>query len=423
LLYYENFNLNLKKMKTKSLFASVFAILLVMNACKKDSDPAPTPAPTTTNTLKGTISADRTLTNTPGAIDYFIDGAVTVTARLTIEPGVVIVALSGASLEFDGASSALISVGTATAPIVIKSETGLRGAWKGIRFSGSNNAQNNMVYTTVADGGSASFNGDATEKANIRFGNTSQIKMRNCVIANSATYGIYEEKFDDLTITEFENNAFNNNADFPVYINDQNIVSLGNTSTFNGNTKNFIAMVQKDFTGLVGNVIWKKQAVPYYFNDSDGLILGYNTTTGGLTLEAGVRLTMGPGTRIIVGDNTNNTGYLKINGTAAEPVTISGDGGLKGSWIGILIDTESTQNTWSYANINDGGNSTFSSVLNKTNICMGRSTSDKTNLTITSCTSNNSAGFGLSRANSATNVLTGTISGTGNTSGNSGTHD
>lgn len=409
-------------MKMKFLSVSIFAMLVIASACRKD-DPTPiSSVPTTDNTLKGTINADRILTNTSAAIDYYIDGAVIVKAKLTIEPGVVVVALSGASLEFDGAPSALISVGTVALPIIIKSEAGLRGAWKGIRFSGSNNAQNNMVYTTVADGGSGSFNGDATERANIRFSETSQIKMKNCVISNSAVYGILEEKFDNLTITEFDNNSFTNNADFPIYITDRNIASLGNTTTFSGNTKNFIAMVQKSSEGLVGDVIWKKQTVPYLFNDAEGLVLGYYTTTGGLTLEAGVRLTMGAGASIFVGDNSNNTGYLKINGTATEPVTISGEGNLKGSWAGIYVSTDNVRNIWNYANISDAGSRTFNNVANKANICIGISNSDNSSLTANNCSSSNSIGFGMTRANSATNVLTGSFTGSNNTLGNTGTH-
>ncbi len=407
----------------KKIILPIIVLVVVVNACRKDrEDDVPT-APVISNTLSGTISTDRILSNTTAAIDYYISGEVIVTAKLTIEPGVVIVALSGASLEFSGAPSALSSIGTAALPIVIKSESGLRGAWKGIRFSGSNNAQNSLVYTTVSDGGSASFNGDATEKANIRCAGPTQIRMKNAVISNSAAYGIYEEKFDDLTIVEFENNAFINNADYPIYINDQNVASLGTTSTFSGNTKSFIAMVQKDFTGLVGDVVWNKQAVPYLFNDADGLVLGYLSTNGGLTLETGVNLIMGPGAAIVVGDNSNGTGYLKINGTAVAPVTISGEGALKGSWKGILVSTQSVKNVWTYANINDAGSANFNGVDNKANICLGLSPSDLSSLTINNCTSNNSLGCGLSRGNSINNALTGTLTGTGNTGGISCTHN
>ena len=363
------------------------------------------------------------LRNRAAAIDYILVGDLDVNAKLTIEPGVVIVTKAGTGIKFNSSPGCLVAILNATAPIIIRSETNSKGGWKGLRFSGSNNPLTELVYVTVSDGGSASFNGDNTEKANIRLASTTQIKMRNCTINNSAAFGIYEEEFDDLTITDFKNNFFSNNSDLPIYIRDKNIASLETTSTFSNNTKNYIAMVQDNFNGLTGDVIWYKQAVPYLFNDPAGLTLGYLSTNGGLTLEAGATLLMAAGSRIFVGDNSNTSGYLKINGTASEPVTIGGVDGLKGGWNGIVISTTSIKNVWNYANISDGGAVEPYGAGSRSNVVVGMSEFDNASLTITNCTSNNSLGCGYTRgvptSGPATNVITGTQTGTGNTSGNS----
>jgi hypothetical protein len=395
----------------KILFFLLLSFAFI-TACKKTTVDPNVVNPDLTTNLSEDITKDRVLKNTDAAIDYVLTTIIDVSAKLTIEPGVVIVAKAGSGMDF-GPTGSIVAIGTADKPIILRSESNLRGGWLGIIFSSSNNPVNELTYVTISDGGSASFNGNATLKANIRLEGSSQIKMKNSTINNSAGYGILETKFDNATFNEFTNNAFTNNIDFPIYIADKNAHKIGNTSTFANNTKNYIALVQDNFQGLGAEMIWPKQAVPYLFNDVDGLIIGYYTTPGGLTLEAGVTLLFSAGSKIVIGDNSDETGFLKINGTAANPVTIGGLESIKGYWQGIFVNTPSVRNIWTYANIAYGGSKgPTSSTSSKANVVV-----DDGNLNINNCTSNNSQGCGYTK--SSKGVITGTQTGTSNTSSNS----
>ncbi|HPI11355.1 MAG TPA: right-handed parallel beta-helix repeat-containing protein, partial [Catalimonadaceae bacterium] len=225
-----------------------------MISCSKETStsPDPTPTPKVSNILKGTISSDLTLLNGGAAVDYYLEDIVKVEARLTIEPGTVIVAKAGAGLEFSTAKGTIKAEGTAAKPIVIKSESDTKGGWLGIKFQDSNSPLNVMRHVTVTDGGSASFDGDESKKATIQFAGINQLKMKNCTVSNSANWGLYETVTSNLTLIEFDSNTFSNHTGFPIYIFDATAKSLGSKSTFSGNAKSYIGLMQKSFDGLNG---------------------------------------------------------------------------------------------------------------------------------------------------------------------------
>ncbi len=400
----------------------------LLNSCKKDNDPVKKDDTTKTGSNQlpqsvksSTFTGDSTWRNGPGAVDYCLEGVVTITKTLTVDPGTVICAKAGAGIYFEGAQAALVAKGTAENRIFFKSEKDLKGGWLGLFFERSNNPLNEMTYVTVTDGGSASFTGNAEDKGNIQFSGTNQLKMSNCVISNGQSYGILETYSSQLTINQFENNAFKDNSDYPLYLFDRVVKNIGASSSFAGNTKNFIAIKQKSFEGLRDANVWKKQAVPYYWNDTDDLVIGYYNTNGSLTLEAGSTLIMGPGSGIIVGENTNTTGSLTLNGTATEKVRIIGSTDQPGAGKGIMISTTNIANSFTNAVIANGGAAGFE---RNANILVGYSKYDLSRLVLNNVEINKSAGCGISRGNGAGNVLTTTnVTYTGNASGGACTHD
>lgn len=401
----------LKKILVKSLL--LFSASGCLMSCVKDSAD-PNPAPTGSNILKGTISSDLTLVNGGAAVDYYLEEIVTVEARLTIEPGTVIVAKAGSGLEFSTAKGIIKAEGTAAKPIVIKSETGAKGGWLGIKFLDSNNPVNVMRFVTVSDGGSASFDGDDSKKATIQFAGTNQLKMKNCTVSNSANWGMYETFSSDLTLTDFDSNSFSNNANFPIYVFDATAKDLGFKTTFNANTKNYIGLMQKNFDGLKGAHLWKKQAVPYFWDDTDPLVIGYFNTNGSLTIEAGSQLVMGPGTGIVIGVNANETGYLKLQGTAANRVVIKGESATKGYWKGIYVRTSSVNNDFSYATVSDAGSANLGGAGTKANVVVDSESS----LKMTNVTISNSLGCGVTVSTNLGVVSSSAMTFTNNTGGN-----
>jgi hypothetical protein len=365
------------------------------------------------------IDSPTTLVNTSAEVDYFINEEVYVSSSLTIEPGVVIVCSNAGGLYINGNSASLNCNGTAALPIVFRSSNGIAGSWKGIWFEGSNNVNNVLNYTEIRDGGAGSFNGNESLTGNVQAYGTSQLRINHSLFSNSASVGFRTGVFSTTTFAQFSSNSFINNANSPMIITDNMVHTLdGTATTFSGNGNQYIEINTNDFTGVGGDRVWKKQNIPYaFFNVGDDLVCGYYTTHGSLTLQAGVTLLMGPGSKIVVGDNSNTTGFLKCEGTAAEPVTISGVDATPGAWVGILISTNSIQNNWTYTNVSYGGSATLSgSTSNLCNVLIGENGSDDSNLTISNCTTNYSlsCGYTVFSGGAGNNSLSGFFSGNGN---------
>jgi hypothetical protein len=390
-------------------------------SAKKDDGSCIYADPAAGATVLNDITSDRVLVNTPSPVDYLLNKEISVEAKLTIEPGVVIQCSGDGGMYITTASGALKAIGTAALPITFRSASGQKGSWKGIWFQSSNNVENELTYCVIADGGSASFDSDVSKKANIQLYGTSQLKINNTGVNNSANFGIKTNQFSAITFSQFSNNSFTNNADAPMKIVDKMVASLdGVGTTFSGNGKNYIHIIADDFEGIGANVIWKKQNIPYaFFDEGNDLVCGYLATGGSITLNAGVTLLMGPDSKIIVGDNSNSTGYLRCLGTAAEPVTIKGLQEQAGSWRGILVYTASINNNWTYTNISHGGGAALSNNNpKKTNVFLSDDNTVDAKLTVSNCTTNNSFGCGYVIANvSGSAALTGSFTGAGNADG------
>ena len=138
-------------MKKTTLLASLAALLIFGNSCRKievdGTSGVPTPVPTSENTiLSGRITTDRTL---HAAYTYTLRDLVYVTsgATLTIEPGTKIVGeknTRGALLITRGCK--IIANGTAALPIVFTSDqtNPVRGDWAGVVLLGR--ARTNASY-------------------------------------------------------------------------------------------------------------------------------------------------------------------------------------------------------------------------------------------------------------------------------------
>ncbi|MCS6818658.1 MAG: hypothetical protein NZ522_01815, partial [Chitinophagales bacterium] len=118
-------------------------MLLFISACSKEED--------SKNSQKincSDINADITWADRGDGIDYILDCVVNVNAKLTIEPGVVIVCKNGSGIVINS-GGALKAVGTADKKIQFKGETDVQGAWKGLYFK-SNSVFNELNHCIVA---------------------------------------------------------------------------------------------------------------------------------------------------------------------------------------------------------------------------------------------------------------------------------
>lgn len=117
---------------------------------------------------------------------------LTCEAALTLNPGTKIQmeASNGIIVKSTGS---LTSVGTAAEPISITGRYASAGYWEGMSVR-SNNPNNIMKYTTIADGGSYW----AYEYSNIHL-NGGKLAMDNCTISNANSYGIFVTSSSQLS--------------------------------------------------------------------------------------------------------------------------------------------------------------------------------------------------------------------------------
>ncbi|HET9327894.1 MAG TPA: right-handed parallel beta-helix repeat-containing protein [Candidatus Eisenbacteria bacterium] len=148
----------------------------------------------------GTVSTNRTWGALGGGLVYEFESPVTVLngATLTVEPGATLKFEAGAGVTVghpNGSSTgSLMAVGTAGSPIVFTSVNGAPGGWLGIVFPGSSTASQ-MSYCVIENGGGNYFG----QYFNIKSVGTSQPALSNCVIRNSAGWGIFRQASGTVT--------------------------------------------------------------------------------------------------------------------------------------------------------------------------------------------------------------------------------
>ncbi len=126
-------------------------------------------------------------------IPYYGSSDFTVRDALTLEAGVTLQMESGARFLVNQ-EGALATNGTAANPVSIVGQQPIAGYWNGILFFYSNNPQNRLSHTLVADGGDGAGIGGLELAANVRFRCTStsptRVAIENSRIENSLGYGI-----------------------------------------------------------------------------------------------------------------------------------------------------------------------------------------------------------------------------------------
>lgn len=125
---------------------------------------------------------------------------------------------------------------------------------------------------------------------------------------------------------------------------------------------------------------------------------GFYDVTASLKVEKGTTILFEDG----AGLQITGSGSISAIGTAAETITLRGEEITdKGSWRGILIDTDQTDNALEYVLVQGGGGASFNSNDNKGNIVVYADAK----ISINNCTIKNSASYGVN-ADYATSTVT-----------------
>jgi hypothetical protein len=353
-------NNNWKNFVWITAFCSLF-----ISSCKKDKDND------ITNAQKiscASINTETVWVDRGDGIDYILECVLEVNAKLSIEPGVVIQCKNGSGIRVNS-GGALRAVGTAAKKIELKGDIDAAGVWKGLYFL-SNNVENELNYCVISNGGSSSFDGNASRKANIRVSNNAQLKLRNSTIAKSAFDGLYVDGLSmdaNNPVTVCEANKFLNNQNYPISTIAPLAEKLDGTGTeFSGNSKNKVLLRAGR---LYGAHTWKKLSVPYLI---EGIVLvGYYSDNGNLTIQPGTVVEFAGDAGLATGEYSTGS-WLKIVGTASEKIILTGETTQPGAWKGVAFQSLHPNNAISYADILYGGSSSYTGNPNiKRNIIAG----------------------------------------------------
>ncbi len=271
--------------------------------------------------LNGTIDKHTTLKDLGLPIDYIIDGTLWISgnATLTIEKGVTIAfASSGSAIDVAG-DCGLVMKGTKEDPIIFRgvpTNPG-SGAWDRIALH-SSRKENVWEYVEFINGGSNEEMVAILEEA--------KVTIKNCTFKGSDSDAIWVS--DAATVLAAENNIFEDNAGYPIVVNDFRTLDTFSDNSFKNNDNEMIRINAYWFNN--GNkYTLKNHGIPYFLHNGARAI--DNGTT--CTIEEGV-------TFIVKEAESVNFEYetkLIVKGTEKAPVTFKG---LADDmyWNGLFLD-------------------------------------------------------------------------------------
>ncbi len=275
-------------------------------------------------------------------VDYIIANNINVNASLIIKPGVTVMFKDGAGLQVNEEGS-INAIGQQANEILFTSESGKRGAWKGITVL-SSKPTNALSFCKIEHGGGNNTFG----KGNVIVGsaaNTASLEISNCEITAGKYDGIVIN--EGSSVTHFSGNNVHTNSEYPVSMHIADAAAMNNSNTFNNNGKEFIRMF-----GSGENVINKSITINKL--NSNVLIDGSIVAGNMFTIQAGAKIYMNSNAGITI-DGTNGQGMLSAIGTNTNPITISAIYNGTGVWNSIKFRSSDADNRIEYCNISGGG--------------------------------------------------------------------
>lgn len=293
----------------------------------------------------GTVSANETWL---ASKTHIVDGNLYVTGcTITIEPGTIVRVQNGYTIKFSGQNTELQATGTAEAPITFTSDltTPTSGCWGGLYFESGINTTSMLKYCKIE------YAGSSNGAINL---NSATISVENCEISKSAKYGV---KAGSNSFVSFVNNTIKECTNYAITISAKDAGSIGK-----GNQ--IVSEMGIEITGgtiSTGEIVWKKQTVPYIISDYL-YIKGANNPK--LTIDKGTTVLIKNGLTIKVG-GSGTYGTLVANGTTDSMIVISSASSTPqdGDWDFILFDEGSTNCLLEYCEIKyGGGNSSWGMI-------------------------------------------------------------
>ncbi|WP_224998472.1 hypothetical protein [Cesiribacter sp. SM1] len=301
--------------------------------------------------LSEAVSHDVVLENIfedPAVADYIVVGDITVSAKLVLEPGVVVAFEQDKSLKVvDG--GALVARGTADNKIIFMGKTRASGFWKGILIS-SSSTYNELEHVLLTHAGSSPFSEmpGIDVKAGVALLGTAApgaaLKVSNSEFVDNGGYGMFVQGVSELKA--FNNNSFYTNASAAMYVPARQLHKLDAESNFTG-YNGYDGVVTGGTLQLSGEVTWPD------FNDGSTYLVSSD-----ISVESGLKIAEGAAFKFMEGIMMQvvENGYLTAVGTASNKTifTTSSDNPYR-YWGGILFNTASSANRLEYAEVSYAG--------------------------------------------------------------------
>jgi len=317
--------------------------------------------------------------------------------NLTIASGNTLEFTSGAGFRMGEQSSdcadtsgALNATGTMAEPIVFRGVSSGIGTWLGLGIN-SSSPNNKLIYCQISGGGSDGIYNASDFGANVTLQCDSRVTIQNTTIAESGEFGIYVLD-EDAELEDFEDNEITNNDLAPVWIHLPQVAQLDSGTSYGvGNGRSYIQVVGDAVTEADLNI--KKLDVPYRIETEQS---GRETyVERAISIAPGTILEFDTGAGLVLGspgvDCIPTTGSLNAQGTTEEPIVFRGASEGQGSWLGIGINSSTSENLMTYCEISGGGSTQMYNAGGQGNIVIHCSGS----LTIENSTIKDSGGWGV----------------------------
>jgi hypothetical protein len=313
-------------------------------------------------------------------VDYILNCDWFVAGDAVIDPGVILHVRDGFTIRVEGESS-LSAKGTAEAPILIRGENAVRGAWGGLYFD-SVSTENALDHVTIEHGGGVEITSNAYQGSVIVLGG-GRLAMTNTTLREGASTGLHVDGQATLT---FADNTITAHDGQPIVIAAENLVDLDGASTLTGNDEDVVRILTPATGGVSGT--WAKLTVPYLVdpNLGDVLFVGEGSR---IEVEAGTELRFRANAGLTVEGNAD---VFIAAGTAEAPIRFVGTAAGVGTWRGIYVGSGSTENLIDHAVIDGGGSDSFNSNDNRGGIVVFAEGA----LTLRNSTVSNTPGCGVS---------------------------
>ena len=342
---------NVRTSRSRALAAATLALVaqgcfaqgcLSIDGPTPDADTDPAPGTSGADETGGPSGPCTKLTQTDVDVDlelaagcYEVDTLLSIdSARIVMGPGVEVSFAQFAGL-FVSQSGVLRAVGAQGNPVVFRGQTEERGSWQGLSFLAAPSSDNRLEHVEIHHAGPDSNNTGA-----LALSNGTRLTVTNTTISESPNFAISVEA-SELTLSA--STLADNGA--ALRIPNATVPGIGEDNVFQNNTRNVVVVTGDN---LSANATWRDVGIPYHPE-------GWLHVQADLTLNPGVTIAMAKDTSIAV----QTTGSLRAEGTAAAPITFTGQQAEVGYWQGLSIQSKASSNVCDHCIVEYGGSTAW----------------------------------------------------------------